>query len=165
MLRRFTYAHAFTSVQEARDWSGWPLAETKTLLEALVSSGALVKAEVVDWGEHSLAADFEPVPLEPCVAILDPGDPLVTAQLSYLKADFPDVPVLKYVLLDGEIVGVVEGRWGIKSFDALDVRVPERARAGPLRDEVIAKVRRHFPPPAQRVRRYAGEWLDGPGQA
>ena len=126
----------------------------------LVSRGGLRRASVDGWGEHFLASDFEEVAPEPCTAILDTGDLLVTAQGSYLKRDFPDMPVLKYVLLDGEICGAVEGRWGIKAFDVTDVHVPRRAQTGALRLEIIEKIRRHYPLPDQRILKFAGQALD-----
>jgi hypothetical protein len=151
----------FSSAQEVKDWSGFTGKDVALILEELLKREHLEKAMVEGWGEHFLATDFEDVTLEPHVAILDPGDPLATAQVSYLKADYPKMPVLKYVLLDGEICGLVEGRWGINPFDVTDVHVPEHARTGALRLEIIEKLRRHFPLPAQRIQKYAGQILDG----
>ncbi len=160
VIKRFTHAHVFSSAQEVKDWSGFTSKDVIVLLEELLKHGYLEKAVVEGWGEHYLVTDFEDVPLEPHVAILDPGDPLSTAQVSYLKADYPKMPVLKYVLLDGEICGLVEGRWGIKAFDVTDVHVPLHARDGALRLEIIEKIRRHFPLPAQRILKFAGKILD-----
>jgi Winged helix DNA-binding domain len=161
VIKRFTHAHVFSSAQEVKDWSGFTGKDVAMLLEELLRLGFLERALVDGWGEHYLATDFEDVPLEPHVAILDSGDFLTTAQVSYLKADYPKMPVLKYVLIDGEICGLVEGRWGIKAFDVTDVHVPERAREGVLRLEIIEKLRRHFPYPAQRILKFAGVVLDG----
>ncbi len=173
VIRRFTHAHVFSSVQEVKDWSGFTGKDVAALLEELLSCGHLEKATVPEgafygqegivdgWGEHYLATDFEDVPFEPHVAILDSGDFLATAQVSRLKANYPKMPVLKYVLIDGEICGIVEGRWGINPFDVTDVHVPEHAREGALRLEIIEKLRRHFPLPAQRIQKFAGEILDG----
>ena len=160
VIRRFTRHHVFSSAQEVKDWSGFTSKDVQALLEVLVHRGDLRKATVEGWGEHFLTNDFEPVPLEPCTAILDTGDPLVTAQVSYLKADYQNMPVLKYVLLDGEICGVVEGRWGIKAFDVTDVHVPKQAQTGELKLEFIEKIRRHYPLPEQRIRKFAGKVLD-----
>ena len=161
VIRRLTNAHVFSSAQEVKDWSGFTGKDVSVLLEEICKRGYLEKAVVEGWDEHYLATDFEDVTLEPHVAILDPGDPLVTAQVSYLKADYPKMPVLKYVLLDGEICGLVEGRWGINPFDVTDVHVPEHARTGVLRLEIIEKLRRHFPFPAQKILKFAGIVLDG----
>jgi hypothetical protein len=160
VLSKFTRAHVFSSAQEVKDWSGFTGKEVSALLETLVERGQLEHAEVAGWGEHYLSSDFEEVLLEPCVAVLDLGDPLVTAQTLYLKLDYPDRPILKYILIDGEICGAVEGRWGIKAFDIDDVHVPERARDGALKLEIIEKIRRHFPLPDQRILKFAGEPLD-----
>ncbi len=161
VIRRFTKAHVFSSAQEVKDWSGFTGKDVNLLLEELLSLGHLEKAIVDGWGEHYLVTDFEDVPLEPHVAILDSGDFLATAQVSYLKADYPKMPVLKYILIDGEICGLVEGRWGINPFDVTDVHVPGHAREGVLRLEIIEKLRRHFPFPMQRIQKFAGEILDG----
>jgi hypothetical protein len=161
VIKRFTHAHVFSSAQEVKDWSGFTGKDVVLLLEELVKRGHLEKAEVGDWGEHYLASDYQDTTLEPHSTILDPGDPLSTAQVSYLKADYPKMPVLKYVLLNGEICGLVEGRWGISAFDVTDVHVPEHAREGALRLEIIEKIRRHFPLPAQRIQKFSGEILDG----
>ena len=160
VVKRFTHSHVFSSAQEVKDWSGFPGKEVKEMLEMLLKRGTLIRASVEGWGEHFLSSDFQEVPLEPCVAILDPGDPLVTAQISYLKSDYPNMPVLKYILIDGEICGAVEGRWGISAVDVTDVHVPKHAQKGKLKLEVIQKIRRHFPLPAQRILKFAGVTLD-----
>ncbi len=160
VLRRFTHAHVFSSTQEVKDWSGFTGKDVAVLLEELLKCGHLEKAAVDGWGEHFLVSDFEDVPLEPHVAILDSGDFLAAAQSSYLKADYPKMPVLKYVLIDGEICGLVEGRWGIKAFDVTDVHLPIHAREGALKLEIIEKLRRHFPLPAQKILKFSGVVLD-----
>jgi hypothetical protein len=160
VVKRFARAHVFSSVQEVKDWSGFPGKEVGELLEMLLKRGDLVRASVEGWGEHFLASTFQEIPLESCVAILDSGDPMVTAQISHLKNDFPKMPILKYILIDGEICGAVEGRWGISPFDVTDVHVPKHAQKGALRLEIIGKLRRHFPLPAQRIQKFAGVTLD-----
>jgi Winged helix DNA-binding domain len=160
VVKRFTQAHVLSSAQEVKDWSGLPGKEVGEILEMLLKRGDLIRATVEGWGEQFLASDFQKVPLEPCVAILDSGDPLVTAQISYLKNDYPKMPILKYILIDGEICGAVEGRWGIKAFDVTDVHVPKQAQKGKLKFEIIEKLRRHFPLPAQRILKFAGVPLD-----
>jgi Winged helix DNA-binding domain len=160
VIKRFTHSHVFSSAQEVKDWSGFPGKDVTHMLGLLLKRGDLVRASVTGWGEHFLSSDFQEVPLESCVAILDSGDPLVTAQISHLKNDFPKMPVLKYILIDGEICGAVEGRWGIKAFDVDDVHVPKQAQKGALKLEVIEKLRRHFPLPAQRILKFAGVTLD-----
>jgi Winged helix DNA-binding domain len=161
VLKRFTHAHVFSSAQEVKDWSGFTGKDVAVLLEEMLKRGYLEKALVDGWGEHYLVTDFEDVPLENHIAILDSGDFLSTAQASYLKADYPKMPVLKYVLIDGEICGLVEGRWGINPFDVTDVHLPIHAREGVLRLEIIEKLRRHFPYPTQKILKFAGEILDG----
>jgi Winged helix DNA-binding domain len=160
VIKRFTHSHVFSSAQEVKDWSGFPGKDVKYMLEELLQRGDLIRANATGWGEHFLASDFQAVPLESCVAILDSGDPLVTAQISYLKSDFPKMPVLKYILIDGEICGAVEGRWGISAFNVDDVHIPKRAQKGALKLEIIEKLRRHFPLPAQRILKFAGVTFD-----
>ena len=169
VIKRFARVHVFSSVQEVKDWSGFPGKEVQEILENLLKNGDLIRASVEGWGEHFLSdfnpSDFNPsdlqeVPLEPCVAILDLGDPLVTAQISHLKSDYPKMPILKYILINGEICGAVEGRWGIKAFDVTDVHVPKHAQKGALKLEIIEKLRRHFPLPTQRILKFAGVTLD-----
>lgn len=167
VIRRFARAYVATTAREAKEWSGLPTREVRDYLEALVTAGHLVKATVVGWGERYVVADLPTGPLaagESSLAILDPGDPLVLAQASHLKAAFPGLPVLKYVYWGGEIRGLVTGRWGINPFDVDDVIVPEEARRGPVREEIIAKLRRHFPLPEQRILRFGGEPLDPLGE-
>ena len=175
VIKRFAYSHVFSSAQGVKDWSGFPGKEVNEILEALLKRGDLIRASVEGWGEHFLchfnssnfsSSDFSPstfqdLPLESRVAILDSGDPLVTAQHSYLKSNYPKMPVLKYILIDGEICGAVEGRWGIKPFDITDVHVPKHAQKGALKLEIIQKLRRHFPLPGQRILKFAGVKLDG----
>jgi hypothetical protein len=160
VVKRFTHSHVFSSAQEVKDWSGFPGKEVKEILETLLKRNDLIRANVTGWGEHFLTSDFQEVPLESCVAILDSGDPLVTAQISYLKSDYPKMPILKYILIDGEICGAVEGRWGISAFDVDDVHVPKHAQKAALKLEIIEKLRRHFPLPAQRILKFAGVTLD-----
>lgn len=161
VLRRFTRAFVVTNVREAKEWSNFPAREVERLLDALASSGHLIKREIDGGGGHYIVSDWKPVPPEHCVAVLDLGDPLVTAQASALKRTYPDTPILKYLLIDGEIKGAVTGRWGINPFDIDDVIVPEDAKTGPVREEVIRKLRRHYPLPRQRILAYGGEPLDG----
>lgn len=161
VLRRFTRAFVATSVREAKEWSSFPAREVEGLLDSLVSDGDLIRGEIEGWGERYLVSDWHSVAPEKCVAVLDLGDPLVTAQASRLKQEFPGIPILKYVLIDGEIVGAVTGRWGINPFDVDDVMVPGDARTGSVREEIIRKLRRHYPLPDQRIRAYGGEPLDG----
>jgi Winged helix DNA-binding domain len=160
VIKRFTHSHVFSSVQEVKDWSGFPAKDVNHMLEMLSNRGDLKRASVEGWGEHFLASDFQDVPFESCVAILDSGDPLVTAQISHLKSKYPKMPVLKYILIDGEICGAVEGRWGIKPFDVTDVHLPKNAQKGKLKLEIIEKMRRHFLLPAQRILKFAGVTLD-----
>jgi Winged helix DNA-binding domain len=160
VVKRFAQAHVFSSVQEVKDWSGFPGKDVAHMLELLLKRGDLKRASVEGWGEHYLASNFQGISLESCVAILDLGDPLVTAQISYLKNDFSKIPTLKYILIDGEICGAVEGRWGIKAYDVTDVHVPKRAQKGKLKLEIVEKLRRHFPLPAQRILKFAGVALD-----
>ena len=175
VIKRFTYSHVFSSAQQLKDWSGFPGKEVNEILEALLKRGDLIRANVEGWGEHFLCdfnpsnfspsnfspSTFQDLPPESRVGILDLGDPLVTAQHSQLKSDYPKMPVLKYILIDGEICGAVEGRWGIKPFDVTDVHVPKQAQKGALKLEIIQKLRRHFPLPGQRILKFAGVKLDG----
>ncbi len=160
VIRRFTNARVFSSVQEVKDWSGFTLKDSKALLEELCKREQLEKAVVEGWYEHYLSSDFEGMKLEPHVAILDLSDPLVTAETEFSRLVYSRIPILKYILIDGEICGIVEGRWGIKAFDVTDVHVPEHARTGALKLEIISKIRRHFPLPEYRIQKYAGKILD-----
>jgi Winged helix DNA-binding domain len=159
VVLRFCQAHVFSSAQEVKDWSGFAVKDVGAILETLCQRQKLLQAEVEGWGAGYLTADFADVPLEPCVAVLDLGDPLVTAQASTLKAAFADKPILKYILINGEICGAVEGRWGIAPFDIDDVHVPPEAQKGAMRLEIIEKIQRHFPPPKQRILKFAGKPL------
>jgi hypothetical protein len=159
-LGRFTHAHVFTSVVEAAEWSGWPRRECALHLAELVGAGHLRRATVAGWGSHYLSADFEPVPRERSVAVLDAGDPLVAPKWRAINARHPGVPVLKYVVLNGAIAGVVEGRWGIRPFDVHDVQVPPAAARGRTREAIIERLRKLYPPPAQRILNFAGRPLD-----
>jgi len=162
IMRRFTEAYVATRVDEAKAWSGFPKREVADCLEALVTAGHLSKVNIDGWGERYIVTNIEDSELqaEKTVAILDPGDPLVVTQTQKLKESFPNLPVLKYVYIDGEVRGLATGRWGINPYDVDDVVVPEEARDGTIRDEIIEKLRRHFPYPRQRVLRFAGEKLD-----
>jgi hypothetical protein len=169
VIKRFTHWHVFSSVQEVKDWSGFPGKDVAQMLEMLLKRGDLIRASVEGWGEHFLCnfnpsdfnpSTFEDLPLESCVAILDSGDPLVTAQIASLKSDYPKMPILKYILIDGQICGAVEGRWGINPFDVTDVHLPKHAQKGRLKLEIVQKLRRHFPLPAQRILKFAGVEFD-----
>jgi hypothetical protein len=160
VIWRFCKAYVFASAQEVKDWSGFTSKNVATLLGELQKRRQLQHAEVKGWGTGYLSADFTDVPLEPSVAVLDLGDPLVTAQTTALKAAFAGKPILKYIFIDGKICGAVEGRWGIAPFDIDDVHVPPEAQQGTLRLEIIKKIQRHFPPPKQRILKFAGQPLE-----
>jgi hypothetical protein len=161
VVLRFTQAHVFSSAQEVKDWSGLTGKEVATILEQLCRRQHLRQAEVQGWGMGYLCADFAQMPLEPCVAVLDLGDPLVTAQATALKAAFASKPILKYICINGKICGAVEGRWGIAPFDIDDVHVPPEAQSGRLRQVIIEKIQRHFPPPKQRILKFASQPFEG----
>ncbi|HWG83872.1 MAG TPA: crosslink repair DNA glycosylase YcaQ family protein [Deinococcales bacterium] len=162
VLERFARAFVLCTPAEASAWSGFPRREAAGLLEESVAAGRLQRACLEDERGYYAPADYQPVPAEACLAVPDIADPLVTPQAADLKKRFPG-PNLRFVCLDGEIVGAVEGRWGIKPYDVTDVRVPPELLSGPLREELLASLREHYPPPAQRVLRYGGLPLDGAG--
>ncbi|HEX7005002.1 MAG TPA: crosslink repair DNA glycosylase YcaQ family protein [Trueperaceae bacterium] len=161
VLRRFSRAHVATSAQEAKDWSGFPLRQVRELLTELTESGELTRVAIDGWGERFMASDWEPVEPEASLAILDPGDPLVTAQASVLKRKFDGLPALKYVYVDGDVAGIATGRWGIGPFDVDDVVFIEETSSERSRDDIIAKLRRHFPSPRHRIVSFGGIPLDG----
>ncbi|HEX2863336.1 MAG TPA: crosslink repair DNA glycosylase YcaQ family protein [Deinococcales bacterium] len=125
VLRRFLEANAAATPREAADWSGFPQREAAGLLAELAARG---EAEALDLdGQPAYAAPGlagTPVEVEPVLVTLDPGDPLVTARASALKARFPD-PVLRWVYQDGAIVGALEGRWGIQANRAAGLNLPD----------------------------------------
>ena len=161
VLRRFALAYVATSAQEAKEWSGFPKREVQRILDSLMEAGQLVEATVEELGPRYLVSDWEPAEAEQFVAVLDPGDPLVCAAQSSLKRRFEGLPALKYVDIDGEIVGMATGRWGIGPFDVDDVVFPDGAPGEPIRGQAIEKLRRHFPSPRHRIRSFGGVPLDG----
>lgn len=162
VLRRFTRSYVATTVDEAKAWSGFPKREVAGYLEELVATEHLAKTHVEGWGERYVVTDLDDSEFEAeqTIAILDPGDPLVVTQAQRLKEAFPGLPVLKYIFIDDRIKGLATGRWGINPYDVDDVIVPEEERGGQVREEIIGKLRRHFPYPEQRILRFGGEKLD-----
>ena len=125
VLRRFLGAYVIATPREAADWSGFPLREATGLLNDLTERGCAMKADGADGPTYAdaTAVDERVVP-EPSFTTLDPGDPLVSAQTTALKARYPN-PVLRWVYQDGFVVGAVEGRWGIYANHISVVNVPD----------------------------------------
>jgi hypothetical protein len=162
VLRRFLEAHVFATIEQIRDWSGWPAKEIKRLLDA---DGQFVSQAIDGFGEGwTLAKDtsFDMPELPDSVFMLHKADPLVQAATSELKRRFAGLEVLQYLLIDGEWQGAVCGHWRIGPHDVEDIVIdlPERERIA-RRDEIMDAIAWRYHPPSHHILRYNREPVVG----
>lgn len=161
VLRRFFKGHVFATMENLRDWSGWPAKRLTTLLGELETVGTVVpgpiRGPVEGW---TLPEDvsLEPRELSPTVFMLHKADNLVRSHRSELKRRFGDHEVLRYLLIDGEFLGAVVGHWRIGPYDIEDivVKLPARERAA-RRSEILQAVRAHYTAAQWNILRYDGK--------
>ena len=93
----------------------------------------------------------------PGVFILHRGDFLVRSHASELQRRFAGRDVLQYLLVDGEILGAVCGRWGFHPYDVEDIALDlPSGRIEALKKEIIEVVENAYPQPRHRILHYAG---------
>ncbi len=160
-LVRFLRSQVFAGIEQIRDWSGWALRDIKRLLEVLEEDGTIVACEIDELGEGwMLAEDLALDKKSPVrsVFMLHRADPLVRADITWLKESFPGLEVLQFLLIDGDLQGAVCGHWRFGPYDVDDIVVylPEEERAS-RRDEIIEAVAWKYHPPEHNILRYNGE--------
>ena len=158
VLRRFLHAHVFATLEQIKDWSGWPARDIKHLLGSLESDGLLIRRNIgglgEGWIEQEPSDSQEPPPL---VFMLHKADPLVRANASELKERFAGLEVLQYLLIDGNFQGAVCGHWRIGPHDVEDIVLnsPEDERLT-RKDEILEAVAWKYRPPSHHILRYDG---------
>jgi hypothetical protein len=121
VLARWAEGLGFVSAQMAAAWSGWPQKECAVHLRELYARDVLSEGYLAESNEQGYLCQWQtPAPVS-CLALLDLADPLVLADEWRFKTNLPN-PVLKYLCLDGQLVGVLEGRWGISGHTVTGLR-------------------------------------------
>jgi hypothetical protein len=134
VLRRFLKSHVFATMENLRDWSGWPARKLTTLIGVMETVGTVVPRSIEGLGDGwSLPDDvsLEPKESGPTVFMLHKADILVRSHRSELKRRFGDHEVLRYLLIDGEFLGAVLGHWRIGPYDIDDIVVRLQLASGP----------------------------------
>lgn len=160
-LVRFLRAHVFANLDQMRDWSGWALRDIKALLKSLEGSGTIAGCEVEELGEGwMLAEDLGLGEKSPTrsVFMLHRADPMVRADITWLKEGFPGMEVLQFLLIDGDFQGAVCGHWRIGPHDVDDIvlYIPDAERLS-RRDEIISAVAWGYHPPQHNILGYDGK--------
>ena len=160
---RFLRAHVFATPEQIRDWTQLPARALRPVLSALESTGRGVAHKVEELGEGFCLPEDQTLPAaapQPSLFVLHKADFLVRADESELLRRFGKSEILQYLLIDGEFLGAVRGRWGFKPYDVTDVALdlPPAARER-RRGEILAAVAEAYPEPRHRIRRYAGQAL------
>ncbi|MBW2281349.1 MAG: winged helix DNA-binding domain-containing protein [Deltaproteobacteria bacterium] len=159
VLHRALHALVVATTEQLSDWSGWPAPRVAKRLARLEAEDAI---RLRDDGHWVGTADVDPADEPPAegVIMLHKQDFLVRAHASGLRERFGAEDVLQYLLIDGELRGVVHGHWRFAPYDVDDVRVelPARERAR-RRDEILAEVRAQYAPPRHEIVRYCGKTI------
>jgi hypothetical protein len=161
VLGRFLHAHVFATLEQIRDWSRIPARQISGVLHDLEVRKLVHRCTVSGVGEGYRLSEDEAGPDDsppPGVFILHRADFLVRSHASELKRRFPGREVLQYLLVDGELLGAVCGRWGFHPYDVEDIALdlpPSRVDA--LKSGIVEIVRVAYPKPRHRIIRYAGK--------
>lgn len=162
-LIRLLRSHVFAGLEQIRDWSGWALRDIKRLLAILEANETIAACEVDELGEGwMLTEDLSLDEKSPArsVFMLHRSDPMVRADITWLKESFPGMEVLQFLLIDGDFQGAVCGHWRIGPHDVEDIMlyIPEDERVS-RRDEIIDAVAWQYHPPAHNIILYDGHAL------
>jgi hypothetical protein len=112
VLARWAEGLGFVTAPMAAAWSGWPQKECALHLRELHANDQLSEGYIAETGEQGYLCYWQEFASAPCLALLDVADPLVIAQEWQFKPSLPN-PILKYLCQNGQLVAVLEGRWGI----------------------------------------------------
>lgn len=166
MLCRSLYAHVFATLEQIKDWSGWPARDIKHLLQSLEANGTITACKIDRLGDgwmrtEDTSLDYKETPAS--VFMLHKADPLVRAGISELMRRFSGLEVLQYLLIDGDFRGAVCGHWRIGPHDVedivLELPVHEcKARKG----EILQAVSWKYHPPNHSILRYNGQEIRNP---
>lgn len=163
VVLRFLHAHVFATGEQIRDWTQMPKRAVQLVLSELEKAGQVLARKVEGIGEGFCRSEDDRVPENSpseTLFVLNKGDFLVRARESELKRRFGARDILQFLLIDGDLVGVIRGHWGFKPFDVTDVELElPRASRERRRDEILAAVVAAYPPPRHQVLRYAGKPL------
>ena len=160
LVMRMAWYHVAVTPQMVRDFYRFSLKEAQIALNALEAEGRLIQTD----GQWVRAEDLPRLEREEtpprCVFALNRNDPLVKANESELKKRFPrgESDVLYYLLVDGEFLGTVRGRFRNGPFELEDVELPAET-AKSRRQEVLLAVRAVADPAVSPLKRYLGKAL------
>ena len=159
VLSRFLHAHIFATLEQIKNWSGWPARDIRHLLGSLESDGLLIRRNIDALGEGWIENESLDCTESSCsVFMLHKADPLVRASTSELKRRFVGLEVLQYLLVDGEFQGAVCGHWRIGPHDVENIvlQLPERERMA-RKVEILEAVAWKYRPPSHHILRYDGQ--------
>ncbi len=161
VLHRFLYAHIFVTLEQIKDWSGWPLKDIKHLLRSLEANGIVTACKIDGLGDGWMRTEDTSLDCEEpshSVFMLHKADPLVRAGISELNRRFAGPEVLQYVLIDGDFLGAVCGHWRIGAHDVEDIvlELPvDECKA--RKAEILQAVSWKYQPPNHSILRYNGQ--------
>ncbi|MBL7041134.1 MAG: hypothetical protein ISR77_21035 [Pirellulaceae bacterium] len=161
VLLRWAHCNVRVSVEGAASSTGWPQREMRQLLARLSEEGHLQPIEATADPGYTVpvdARDHRQVPQ--AVRVLHRDDPLVRPLLPQLQRTYgKEVEVLKYLLIDDDVAGIVCGHWRIKPHDVDDILIADPDTARARREEILAAVTSAYPSPERQILQYAGEPL------
>ena len=161
VLSRFLHSHVFASIEQIKDWSGWPVRETKHILQSLQSNGILTACKIDGLGDGWMCtkdASLNHDKPSHSAYMIHKSDPLVSAKSSHLKQRFAGLEVLQYLLIDGDFQGAVCGHWRIGPHDVDNIVIDLPAEECKARkDEIIEAVAWQYHPPHHHIIYYNGE--------
>ena len=168
VIKRFIKNMVVADFNMICDWSRFSKRETKEVLANLEESGII---ETIGEGSEHLWYLPEDrgeifsrmmVRIQPSVHVLHKADYLYRAYESKLKEQYKGKEILQYILIDGEIKGVIEGHWRIGPHNIENIAVNiSKDEADDRKDEIIAEVSQIYHPPYSNILRYNGEEILG----
>ena len=164
VIERFLEIHVAATREQIIDWLRLPKRVVDQAIVKLRDSGEIHEELVEGVGNVFLRSADRNLSFRgsiDSIHMLHLADPIVRAERSSLNSRFPDREILQYLLVNGEICGVVTGHWRIGPHDVedIDIDLGQPTRDG-LRDRIIDLVADSYHPPRSKILRYCGERID-----
>ena len=160
IIKEFLKVHVFATVRHISDWTGLPLRKVENIIDGLENDEPIRRVTVAPdcegllYGEVSDSGARLP---EHHAILLTHADMLVRSHRTELKRLFAGKEVLRYLLVNGELLGAVIGHWRIGPHDVDDIDLKiSRDQAIDMKETVLDAVAKVYQPPRSTIKKYMG---------